>query len=182
MSLGNLRECLEACHEVLLLPLHLELEVSSQGLVAQGGNKNRLRHHRRISRYSIRQLIDVAEDSRLQQSIDNLLARKGTRITLAEVHKLLLRVSIHPDAEHFTTLTTHHLADSTADGRGELNLGILLVDKQCIPGLDLVAFVNDHLRSDPFEIIGHKCKLAVRLQLDLRLLSTSLKVDVQAFA
>ena len=90
-----------------------------------------------------------------------MLARERADILLAEVNELLLLVGIYTHAEHFSTFTTHHLADDTADRRGKLHLRILLVDEQGIPGLDLVALLDNNLWSDTLEIIRYKCELAI---------------------
>jgi hypothetical protein len=125
---------------------------------------------------------DAFAGNNSEAATDGTETVEGTDILLAEVHRLLLSVGLHFDAEHLTAFTTHHLADSTADGRGKLHFRILFVDKQRIPGFDFVTFVDYDLRSDSFEIVRHQSILAVRFQLDLFLLSPSLQVDVQAFS
>ena len=90
-----------------------------------------------------------------------MLASKRADILLAEVNELLLLVGIHSHAEHFSTFTTNHLADCSANWRGKLNLRILLVNEQSIPGLDLIALLDNNLWSYTLEIIGYKRELAV---------------------
>ena len=94
---------------------------------------------------------------------------------------LLLLVSLDLHAEHFSSFATHHLTDHTADWRGKPDFGILLVDKQRIPGLDMVTLLDNHFRSDSLEVVGYQRILSLRLQLNQFLLSLALKVNVQAF-
>ena len=161
IGLGNLREGCETCLEVSLLTFHLVLKVGSQWLVAQGRNKNRLRHHRRIGRYCIRQLVNVTKETCFEQGVDDSLSVKFGNIPLAEIHKTLLSVGIHLYTEHFSTFTTHDGTHRTTDWRGKLHLRILFVHKQRIPGLNLIAFLNDNLRRHTLKVIRHQSVFAV---------------------
>ena len=114
IGLGNLRESRQTSLEISLLTLYFEIKVASQRLISQGRDKNRLRLRARIRRNSIRQLVDVAEETGFQQRVNHLLACQAADVFLAEVHELLLRVGIHLDAEHFSAFATHHFADRSA--------------------------------------------------------------------
>ena len=84
-----------------------------------------------------------------------MLAIEAADVLLAKVQRLLLGIGINLDAEHFSPFTTHHLTDSTAHWRGKLHFRILFVDKQSIPGLDLITLFDNNLWSDTLEIIWH---------------------------
>ena len=77
-------------------------------------------------------------------------------VLFAEIYLLLLGIGIHLHAEHFPSFATHHGTDCTADGGGKLHFGILLVDKQGIPGLDMITFLHKDFRSDSLEIIRNQ--------------------------
>ena len=141
--------------EFLFLTFHLVFEISSEGFVPKGRNKNCLRLDTRIGGHSIRQLIDVTKQACFQQRIYHLLATHAANVALSEVRKLLLSIGINLDAEHFPAFTTHHFADGTAHRRGKLHIGILFVDKQGIPGFNLVTFLDNDFWSDPLEIVRH---------------------------
>ena len=112
---------------------------------------------------------------------DDGLPIQCCHVLTPEVNKLLLLIRIDLYTEHFSSLATHHRLDGTAHGRGKLHIGILFVDEQRIPGLDMITLLDDDFGNDTGEIIRYKCKLAIRLQLYLLLLSLAFQVNVQAF-
>ena len=181
IDLGNLRQSSDACLEVLLLSFHLSLEVTGQGLVTKSRDEDGFRKYRRIGRDCIGQLVDISEDTSLQQCIDHSLAIKLRQVFTAEVYIRLLLVGFHLHAEHLSTFTTLDSRHAATHWRGKLHLGILLVHEQGIPRPDSIAFLDQDLRSHSFEVIGHKCILAARLQHEPLVRGFPLKTDVQAF-
>ena len=168
--------------ESLLFALHLQFEVARQGFVAEGGNEDGLRQYGGVGGNGIGQLVDITEEAGLKQRLDNGLAVHLRRVFRAKVHGLLLRVCLHSDAAHLPALAAHHFAYCATDGRSELHFGILLVDKQGLPGLDMVALMNDNLGNDTLEIGRGDAILPVGFQLDDLAFGLALKVNVQAFA
>ena len=63
--------------------------------------------------------------------------------------------------------------------RGELDVGLLLVDKESVACLHLVALANDNLRSHAYKVVRYKGVLGSSLNGELLLAAFSLQVDVQ---
>ena len=181
IGLGNLRQGGESGLPLLLLSLKLILEVGCQRLVPQCRHEDALRTFCRGGYHGIRQLVDVSKQSCLQKSVYHFVSTKTIYIFLAEIGCLLLSVGFHHNAQHLASLTTHHGSHRTANGRCKLHFWAILVDKQSVASLDIVAFLHYDLRCYTYKVGGSKTVLAVRLQLYLFLLSRASKLYVQAF-
>ena len=71
ISFRNFAQGCQTCLESLLISLELYLEVSSKRHVAEGRNEDSLRRGIRSGGYSVRQLVDVTEETCLEQGLLN---------------------------------------------------------------------------------------------------------------
>ena len=182
IDLRHLRQRRQTRLPVVFLTCQFKLEVAGQRLVAQCRDENRLRRVRRIRHHSVGQLVDVAEQSGLQQRILHVLARKRSHVFRAERRKLLLLVGLHLHAKHLSTLTALHCRHHPTHGRSKLHLGAVFIDKKRLASLDTVVFAHDKFRRDAREVVGNERKLAALPDAQLPLLGLAFQLNVQAFA
>ena len=180
MHARDARQSRDTSLEVLLLALQLQLEVALQRLVAEGGDKDGLRHRVGSGGDGIGKLVDVAEETSLKQGLDNGSSIELRGILHTKFGILLLGVGLHRDAEHLAAITTHNSRHSSADWGRKAHLRETLVDKQCVARTDMVALLDGHLRRHTNEIVGHERVLCRRLQAGNGLCGTSFQTDVQA--
>ena len=182
ISFRNFAQGCQTCLESLLISLEFHLKVSSKRHVAEGRNEDSLRRGIRSGGYSIRQLVDVTEESSLEQSLLYGCAIQGINVFLTKIRRGLLSVCLYLDAEHLASLTTLNGGNLTAHWRSELHLWASLVDKQGVSGVDMVAFAHHHLRCNSLEGCRHECVLGCLYHRDGYILgSFTRKVNVQAF-
>ena len=182
IGLRHLRQRRQTRLPVVFLTCQFKLEVAGQRLVAQRRDENRLWRVRRIRHHSVGQLVDVAEQSGLQQRVLHVLARKRSHVFRAERRKLLLLVDLHLHAKHLSTLTALHCRHHPTHGRSKLHLGAVFIDKKRLASLDTVVFAHDKLRRDAREVVGNERKLAALPDAQLPLLGLAFQLNVQAFA
>ena len=182
IRLRHLRQCCESGLPFLLLSFEFEVEFGSQGLVSQSRHEDSLGIGVGSGNHVVGQLVDVAEEARLKQCGLHLVATQFLYVLYPEISEYLRSVGVHLHGEHLSSLTSLHGSHRTAHGRCKFHLRIIFVDKQCITGLDLVAFLHDYLRHHAAEAVGLQGILAVGLQLNLFPLSPSGKVNVKTFA
>ena len=178
MRLCHFRQCLQTCHEVLFLTLHLVAEVTCQRFVSQSRDEDGLGHCLRTGRDGVRQLVDIAKDARIEQCLNHIITTHLCHVTLTIVYVALLLVGFHLYAEHLPALTTLDGSHTATHRRGKLHLRISLVDKQRLSGFDMVTLMDNDLRRNTLEIVGHQRIASIGLQLELRFLSLALESDV----
>ena len=178
----HLRQRRQTRLPVVFLTCQFKLEVAGQRLVAQSRDENRLRRVGRVRHHRVGQLVDVTEQSGLQQHILHVLARQRVHILLAELRKILLLVGLHLHAKHLATLAALHRRHHTAHRRSKLHLRAVLIDEQRLSSLDAVVLAHHHLRRDAREVIRHERKLRTLPDAQLPLLGLASQLNVQAFA
>ena len=165
VDFSHLAQGCQTSLESILIPFEFLLEVRSQRHVAKCRNKNCLRLGVGSSGHSIRQLVDVSEETCLKQGILYSFSVQNIHILLTEIGSLLLSVGFHLHTEHLSALTSLYGGHSTAHGRGKLHLRTCFVDKQRIARIDMNTFLHNHLRSNAHESIRHESILLCLLHL-----------------
>ena len=96
-------QSIKSCLEVCFLALQDELEVGSQRVAVESGDKDCFRRHRRVGDYVVRTLADKGEHTGLQQCVLHFLCAHLGRVHLAELLVVLLSGSLYHDVQHLTT-------------------------------------------------------------------------------
>ena len=175
-------QSVKSCLEVCFLALQDELEVGSQRVAVESGDKDCFRRHRRVGDYVVRTLADKGEHTGLQQCVLHFLCAHLGRVHLAELLVVLLGGSLYHDVQHLTTCTAFHARHYAAYGRNKFQFRMILVDKQGSPGHHILLFLHHHFRSDTRKIIGNQ-RVESRLFHRHKLFgSFAFQVDVKAFA
>ena len=99
-----------------------------------------------------------------------------------KVHRLLLGIGCNDNAHHLTTCTTVNSSHNARYRTYELHFRMLLVNKQSLPGLDMLALSHHHLGSNAYEVIGYECVLLRCLHGYQLLIGSALELNVQAFS
>ena len=115
IGLGYLRQGGKSGLEVFFLTFELILKVGSQGHVAQSRHEDSLRTHIRRGRHGIRQLVDITEQTGIEQGLHHILSSESSHIPDAEVGILLLGVRLDNDAEHLAAVAAHYILYHSTD-------------------------------------------------------------------
>ena len=175
INLGEFCQSRDTCLELCLLTFECILEVLAERHAVEGTHEDCLWRIFRICHYIIGTLT--------QESKQTALQHKGLNVALCvELACFLLLVSLHTDAQQFTTVAAFHHADCSADRAHELHFGMHLVYKQGITSLYDIALLANHLRFHACEIIWHECILAGTIHCRCFLCGFALEIDVEAFA
>ena len=95
IGLGHLRQRCQSSLEIILVTLQLELEVGCQRFVAKGTDEDGFRLGFGVGGNSIRQLVDITEETSLEECLLDSLAIELSHILLAIINILLFLISLH---------------------------------------------------------------------------------------
>ena len=171
-------QCRKPCLEIVLLPFQLILEVALQGLVTKSRHEDGLRFRVGPCGDGIRQLSDIAEESRLQQCVPDPVCRQACHVLHAEVGIFLLRIGLDLHPQHLAPCPAFDSRYGAAHRGSETRLRAALVHEQRIAGTDMVAFTDGHPGGHPHEVVGYERILHGCLHGQHLFLRTSCKVNV----
>ena len=169
--------------ERLFIPLQFHIEVSSERHVAESTHKDGLWQGIGSGRDSIRQLVDKPQQSPFEKRLYHRLSLQGNRVFDTEIAELLFVVRFHLDTQQFPSLTSYDRSDGSADRRRESYFREFFVDKQSIPGLDMITLFDNHFGHHPREIFRNERILPRRLYRNpIACSGFSFEIDVEAFS
>ncbi len=178
IGLRHLRQSRQSSLERSLIALQLVFELTSQRHVAQRRHKDGLRLCCGICSHSIGKLIDVAKQTSLEQCLFHLVARERTDVLLAKFCILLLCIGFHLHTEHLASVATYHRRHLATHGRSKAHVGAVLVDKQGVASLDIVAFSHHHFRNKSSKVLGLQGIFLTHPDVYLLFHGSTLQLDV----
>lgn len=140
--------------QVLLLGLQHEVVVRGQRRGVERRDEDRLRRVVGRGDDAVGALNNHRPETRMQQQLDDLLARRLLKIGLRELLVALHGVGRDRHGENPAFLAAVYGRHLAADGRREENALVVLVEEQRRTGLHLITHLNQQLGSHALEIEG----------------------------
>ena len=169
---------LDAGLEVLLLVAEHEVVIRGQRRGGEAGDEDRLRRVVRVGDDAVGSLHDHRPEARTQQQFDDLFARSGAEVDLAELLVALPAVGGHRHREHLALLAAIDRRHRAADGRREEDPLVVLVEEQRRTGLHLIAHLNQQLGCHALEIEGREGVLRSLRRIGEQLPGFTRQIDV----
>ncbi len=183
-TLPSVRRCIAArpvCRSASR-PRQREVVVGGQGCRVERRDEHGFRRVVGVGDHAVGALHDHRPQSRAEQQLHDLLARRAAHVELRELLVLSVGIGRHGHGEHLALLAAIDGRHRTPDGRSKQDALVALAEEQRRTRLHPVAGLHQQFGSHTLEIEGRHSVLGGRRRFGQLLGGAAPEIDVETLA